>query len=85
MNMLPVIALGGGALLLMSGGKKSGGKKKRLLRELADATGNPDFNPDSRDIDQIINELSLVLGTEPDKWTPQLEEAIRQMIQEFRA
>lgn len=86
MNMLPLLALGGGVVLLSMGGKKKkSSEKEKLLSELAEATGNPDYDPSNQDIEQIVNELSLVLGTKPGEWTPELAAAIRQMIQQFRA
>lgn len=85
MNALPLLAIGGGVLLFAVGGKKKKSEKEKLLSELAKATGNADFDPKSRDIDQIINELSLLLGTKPGEWTPALADAIRHMIQEFQA
>lgn len=85
MNALPLLAIGGGVLLFSMGGKKKKSEKERLLSELAEATGNADFDPKSRDVEQIVNELSLLLGTKPGEWTPALADAIRHMIQEFRA
>lgn len=85
MNALPIIAVAGAAIIFSMGGKKKSSKQERLLTDLSQATGNPDFDPKLRSVEQIINELSLVLGTEPGEWTPALAEAIRQMIEEFNA
>jgi len=56
-----------------------------LLRELAAVTQNDDYNPDRRPVGIIVRELSLQFGTTPEGvWTPQLESAIRQIIEDFR-
>lgn len=85
MNALPLVAIGGGVLLLSMGGKKKKSEKEVLLAELAKVTGNQDFDPKARNVEQIVNELSLLLGTEPGEWTPALADAVRYMIEEFRA
>jgi peptidoglycan hydrolase-like protein with peptidoglycan-binding domain len=56
-----------------------------LLRELASVTQNDAYNPDARPVGIIVRELSLQFGTLPEGvWTPELEAAIRKIIEDFR-
>lgn len=85
-NLLP-FALAGGAIAVMAlGGKR---KKKRTPEEwmaaLAKKTGNSDLDPSQRDPEKIITELQISLGIEPvnGRWSPQLEQAVREMYREL--
>lgn len=85
-NALPILLIGGAAALVLAGGKK---KKQRSPEEwmiaLAKKTGNPDLDPSQRDPKEIITELQITLGIEPadGQWSPQLEQAIREMYKEL--
>ena len=55
------------------------------MKALARKTGNPDFDPTSRDPELIIIELQQTLDIEPadGQWSPQLELAVKQMYREL--
>ena len=86
MNALPILLIGGAALVMMSGKKTTTPRTPEgWMTALAKKTGNPDFDPASRDPEIIIIELQQTLDVEPadGQWSPQLELAVREMYQEL--
>ena len=84
MNAIPILLLGGAALMMAGGGKKKR-SHDGWMRALASRTGNPELDPANRDRELIIIELQETLDIEPadGQWSPQLEQAVREMYREL--
>jgi hypothetical protein len=57
-------------------------RREALLRQLATHLGNPDIDPSSRPVEEILLELQYTLGLQntEGEWTTETEKAIRDML-----